>query len=244
MAPKFRARALRALVLASALAGAATSADAQRDRASVLLSDKPAPRDGCRIVPQPGRLPSIAQLADSAALATALAKFAADHPVRDGKVFALYSVAFASDGSVERVAPVEYWLPQGEEPNLTSLVRSSLTRQRPGRPWSVRVRVEPAAETVFRVGRSEVCPPRSTTRFDLTAPVLAQQQAPPAIRVNLQVSHEGRIRSLTLLRGTGDAELDRWVHDNLLQRSFTPGLLDGIATAMEHQEDVRIRARP
>ena len=240
-------RALCGLVLASALAGAfpfAQAAHAQRDRATVLLSDKPAPRDGCRIVPQPGRLPSFAQLADSVSLASALAKFAADHPVRDGKVFALYSVAFAGDGSVERVAPLDYWLPQGEEPALNAMIRASLARQQPGGPWSVRIRVEPGAEPVFRVGRSEMCSPRLTSRFELTAPALALQQAPPAIRVNLVVSNEGIIRSLTLVRSTGEAELDRWVHDTILGRSLQPGLLDGVAVEMKHQEDVRIKARP
>ncbi len=55
---------------------------------------------------------------------------------------------------------------------------------------------------------------------------------------------DGRMQSLTLLRGTGDTEVDRWVYDTLLRRSFNPGLVDGVAVAMDHTQHVRIRARP
>lgn len=236
-----RGTALGALVCALAFAAPAA---AQRARDPQLLSDKPAPREGCTTVRQPGTLPTVAALADSAALAQSMAKFAQDFPVRDGKLTALYSVAFAADGSVERVVPIDYWLPQGEEPQLTALVRQSIRPQRPGSPWSVRLRVDPAAETVFRVGRSEVCQPRSTTRFELVTAAIDQQQAPPPMRVRVIVGTQGEIRSLEVVRSSGERELDRWVHDSLLRRRFQPGLVDGVPVIMERDEDVRLRYRP
>jgi TonB family protein len=236
-----RGTALGALVCAVAFAA---PADAQRARDPQLLTDKPAPREGCTTVRQPGTLPSVAVLADSAALAQSMAKFAQEHPIRDGKMTALYSVAFAADGSVERVMPIDYWLPQGEEPQVTALLRNSIRAQRAGSPWSVRLRIDPAAETVFRVGRSEVCQPRSTTRFELSTAALDQQQAPPPMRVRVIVGTQGEIRSLEIVRSSGERELDRWVHDSLLSRRFQPGLIDGVPVTMERDEDVRLRYRP
>ena len=58
------------------------------------------------------------------------------------------------------------------------------------------------------------------------------------------VGPDGRVRGLQLLRRTGDAELDRWVEDNLARRTFQPGLIDGVPVVMENEETVRIRARP
>lgn len=236
-----RGTALGALVCTLAFAA---PAHAQRARDPQLLSDKPAPREGCTVVKQPGTLPAVGALADSAALARSLARFALDNPIRDGKMTALYSVAFAADGSVERVVPIDYWLPQGEEPQFTALVRQSIRPQRAGNPWSVRLRVEPAAQTVFRVGRSELCHPRSTTRFELTAPALSSLQAPPLMRMRALVGTQGEIRTLQIVRSSGEAELDRWVHDSLLSRRFQPGLIDGVPVMMERDEDVRLRFRP
>jgi TonB family protein len=233
-----------AALLACALAFAAIPANAQRARDPQLLSDKPAPREGCGIARQPGTLPTPALLADSVALARSLAEFAQEYPIRDGKMYAVYSVAFAADGSVERVAPIDYWLPQGREPELTAVVRAAIRAQRPGNPWSLRLRVEPASEPLIRVGRSEVCQPRSTTRFELTHPALAQGKPPEPMRVRVLVGTQGRIRGIDVLRGSGDAELDRWVESTLLSRTFLPGLVDGVAVEMQREEEVRIRYRP
>lgn len=236
-----RGTALGALVCALAFAA---PAHAQRARDPQLLSDRPAPRDGCTVVKQPGTLPSADMLLDSASLARSLATFAEEHPIRDGKQTALYSVAFAADGSVERLKAIEYFLPQGGEPEVTAMVRQSLRAQRTGAPWSVRLRVEPGSPTVFRVGRSEVCQPRSRTRFELNAPVLAQVQTPAPMRVRVVVGTGGEIRSLMVTRSSGENELDRWVHDTLLRYNFEPGLVDGVPVVMERDEDVRLRYRP
>ncbi len=233
-----------AALLACALALAAVPAHAQRSRDPQLLSDRPAPRDGCALSRNPGTLPALSTLADSAALARTLAEYAQRYPVRDGKLYAVYSVAFGQDGRVERLEPIDYWLPQGHDAELASRVRETLRAQRPANPWSLRLRVEPASEPAIRVGRSEVCQPRSTTRFELTYPALQPGTPPAPMRVRVDVSKEGRIHSIDLLRGSGDSELDRWVERTLLTRSFQPGLVDGVPVQMDREEEVRIRYRP
>lgn len=213
------------------------------DRPSLLLSDRPAPREDCRIVFQPHPLPSVGQLADSAALVEAVSGFTERFPLRDGSVRALYSVAFDRDGRLERLYPIDFWLPQGEAEAFHSLVRKHVRPQASG-PWSVRLLAEPGAEPTIRVGHSERCAPVSSTRFRLTAPVALQLQKPQPVRVRLEVGAEGRVRSVELLGSSGSAELDRWVMDTLQRYEFTPGLLDGAAVAMEYEEIVRIQVRP
>jgi hypothetical protein len=233
-----------ATLLVVALALAAIPAHAQRRRDPLLLSDKPAPRQGCTVSQRPSPLPALATLADSAALSAAVEMFARRHPIADGKMFAVYSVAFTADGNVERVAPVDYWLPQGMEPDVNALVRQSLKAQRPGAAWSVRVRFDADSTVTFRVGRSETCPPRATTRFELVTPAVSQTRPPTPVLARVLVGADGRVRSLSLVRTSGEPELDRWVHDNLLRHAFTPGLVDGVAVEMARDEEVRIQHRP
>jgi TonB family protein len=171
-------------------------------------------------------------------------EFARDFPIRDGKMFGVYSVAFAANGTVERVAAVDYFLPQGHEQDFAALIRTALRSQQPGAPWSVRVRVEPGAETVFRVGRSEVCEPRSRSSFQLATPAFSRILRPVPMRVQVRIATNGQIRAINILRPSGDNELDRWVQDTLLRRSFQPGLVDGTAVEMEREETVRFTYRP
>lgn len=78
------------------LLSACSTATVGMDRSIHLLSDRPAPRSGCRVVFQPHPLPSLSQLADSAALLSAVADYAARHPLSEGSIRALYSMAFGS----------------------------------------------------------------------------------------------------------------------------------------------------
>jgi TonB family protein len=241
--PFDRAAVLRVAALCATVS-AASPAHAQRARNPLLLSERPAPREGCKVESRPGTLPSFAELADSATLATTMRDFAREHPVRDGKTFGVYSVAFAADGRVERVAPVDYFLPQGYEPEFGSMIRTALRAQRPGTAWSVRVRIEPGDVPVFRVGRSETCEPVSLTRFELNAPALAQVERPAPMRVRVRVGAEGEAMGIEILRRSGDSELDRWVEQTLMRRAFRPGLVDGVAVPMDSEQTVTIRYRP
>jgi TonB family protein len=236
---------IRAAVLLCAGAFAAQPANAQRARDPLLLSDKPAPREGCAVARLPNPLPSVGALADSAALTQAVDEFARKYPLRDGqKMFAVYSVAFGADGQVARVSPIDWFLPRDREQELTGLVRQSVRAQPAGQPRSVRLRVEPGAEPALRVGRSEVCAARSTSRFELlTQAMEASTTAPLPVRVRVSVRESGEIAAIHILRSSGDRELDRWVEQSLLRRRYTPELVDGVAVAVEREEEVRIRYR-
>lgn len=243
--PKLRPLPLLLALLGLAACSAATARSALTADRSVLLIDRPAPREGCRIVLTPNPLPSVAQLADSAQLAAALSRFARQNPIRDGRMHALYSVAFGADGRLAHLKSIDYLLPQGKDAAVEQLVRQHFSRPASG-PWSVRLRVEAGGdgEPSFRVGRSEYCPPASRTRFKLVAPIAAQLQRPQPVRLRLLVSGEGRVRSSEILSSSGDAELDRWVRDHLERYQFSPALLDGFPVEREHEETVQIQARP
>ncbi|HET7230920.1 MAG TPA: TonB family protein [Longimicrobium sp.] len=229
--------------LGAALLLGATPANAQ-SRAEQLLSDRPPPRHSCTVATAPGRLPALSQLADSAALAGAVAEFAQRYPISGGQpMFGLYSIAFNAAGAVERVKDLEYFLPRDKSDEFTALVRQHLRAQGPGRGWSVRLRVEPAGTPVFRVGRSEVCEPESNTRFSVEAPALEGGRRPTPIRLRAHVNQDGVVDDVQLLRGSGSEELDRWVQDTLRRHRFEPGMVDGVAVPMNHEETVHLRSR-
>lgn len=237
--PTRRIRLACTLLGVALLASTATLAEAQNSRAAQLLSDRPAPRRGCRISQAP--LPSVSQLADSARLAQVAAQFAADYPVREGKLRGLYSISFGNRGQVERVSDVDYWLPEGQAEAFRQIVRATLLPQQSG-PFSVRLLVEPSAEPVIRVGRSEVCPPESNMRFSLTAPALAGVEGPQQpVRLKMFIGEDGRMASISVVSSSGNSELDRWVESVVLQYRFAPGLVDGTPVAMEHEQSIRIR---
>jgi hypothetical protein len=222
------------------LSGCSTAA-LKVDRAALLLSDVPPPREGCGIAFQPRNLPALSQLADSAALVQTATEFARRHPLRDGAARALYSIRFAQDGRVEAVEPLDYWLPQGQEAAFHALVRRSLRSQASG-PGSVRLLVQPGDSAAFRIGRSERCPPEPGTTFRLLAPVTVKL-SPQPVRVWLAIDKEGRVSGHQILSSSGSEEVDRWVGEMLQSHGFTPGLIDGVAVAMEHEEVVRLQTR-
>lgn len=241
VAPPRLRRAIPLLAAASLLLPAAAHA---QSRAEQLLSDRPAPRRGCSISTVPGHLPALSQLVgDSATFAAAVAEYARQHPLRDGGMFALYSVAFTPEGAVERVKELDYLLPQGGADEFTSLLRASLRPQPAGKAWSVRLRIEPGAATVFRVGRSETCEAESLTRFTVEAPSLEGGRRPTPLRLRVQVDARGNVTDVQLLRGSGSDELDRWVLDALRGNPFSFGLVDGVAVPMAVDVTVPFRSR-
>jgi hypothetical protein len=215
--------------------------EAQGRRAEQLLSDKPPPRRGCNVLQVP-RLPALGTLVDSAGLAAGVIRYAEEFPVREGAVFAVYSVVFARDGSVERVSAIDYWLPEVAVGTLENLVRTSLLRQPTG-GFSVRLRVDPGPAPLIRVGYSERCLPVPTTRFRLIAPVAFPVERPTPLRLRILVSADGRITGSQLLSSSGSPELDRWVETQLAARTFEPGLIDGVPVAMDYEETITIQSR-
>jgi hypothetical protein len=192
---------------------------------------------------QPRRLPSVAQLADSATLASDVAEYARQYPITgDQPMFALYSIGFDEHGVVERVKAIDYLLPREKETELTDRLRASLRRQ--DGPLNVRLRIEPGAAVPLRVGRSERCPPEANMRFNLVSSVLTPTGTPPNIVLRTVVAPDGSVLGQQMLRRTGSTELDTWVENALARRHYAPGLIDGTPVQMEIEETVRIRARP
>jgi hypothetical protein len=236
---------IRAIFAASLLAATLVpgAARAQESRAEQLLSDRPLTRQGCVVNSQPRSLPSVAQLADSATLATDVAEYARQYPITgDRPMFAVYSIGFDEHGVVERVKAIDYFLPTDRETELTDRLRASLKQQ--GGPLNVRLRIEPGSAAPFRVGRSERCPPLSNMRFGLTAPATSSTGTPPNILLRTLVAPDGSVVGQQMLRRTGSSELDMWVENSLARRRYQPGLIDGVPVQMEIEETVRIRARP
>jgi hypothetical protein len=241
---EIRARRLHALVAALALASFAAPASAQKDRADVLLSDRPAPRHDCRVMDTPRTLPAVAQLADSVGLAQGLATYASKYPLAgDRRMYAVYSIGFDAAGRIERLQPIDYLLPQGYEGDLNELVRSTVHGQRAGNPVSLRLRVEPAAQPVMRVGRSEQCPPQANMRFEVLATGALALQHPSPIRARATVDSTGHVVAMRITQPSGEQYIDAWVEEVLNQHVFTPGLIDGVPWLMEAEESFFIRGR-
>jgi len=232
------------MMVAALLLLTAASAHAQRGREEQLLSDRPAPRRGCTITHDPSPLPGLDQLVDSATLAGQVAAYAAQYPISGGQPMrALYSIAFDANGNLERVKSLDYFLPEGHANQLEQLVTSALRTQRPGRAWSVRLRVEPGGATPFRVGRSEYCPPELLQRFSVQAPANFPVQSPPPMRVRVTVGEDGHVRSFEMLHGSGAPELDDWVQNHLVNGAWAPALLDGVEVMGEVELSLPVRTR-
>lgn len=240
-----------ALALLAACAGAANQAGTQpaaqpatqSSRESLYLSSRPAPRENCRPAPVPVRLPTLSELADSAALMAAISRYAEQHRLDAGRdtMYTLFSVAFAPTGRAERVRGIEWWMPEGTVDPLATIVGQHMKPRAGG--GSVRLRVRPDARPEIRVGRSQVCRPASRMSFRLEAPQLDPVSKPQPILLRIRVSAEGRVVGAQVLRSSGQEELDRWVRSNVEGYQYSPGLVDGVPVEMEYEQSIQITAR-
>jgi hypothetical protein len=234
----------RNLLFALLLAAATTNAAAaQRNRAEIFLTERPAPRRNCAAIQSPRALPAVSAIADSAALAAAVANFARSFPIT-GPSFGVFSVAFRADGSVERVAPIDYMLADGQAGVFAGLIRSHLRLTDLRGPLTLRLRVDASETPTFRVGRSERCAPTIQTRFRVeTFTGRNPQDRPNAVRARVVVEETGHVASVFISGSTGMSELDRWIRDSLLNREVEPGLIDEVPLQMEFEETVQVQTR-
>lgn len=228
-----------ALALLSACAAATT----QPGRESLYLSSRPAPRENCRPAPVPSRLPALSELADSAALMAAIGRFAEQHRFSAARdtTYTLFSVGFARDGRVERVRGIEWWMPEGTVDPLAAIVGQHLKPQSGG--GSIRLRVRPDARPEVKVGRSQVCMPKSGQSFHLVSGQIDPLSKPQPILLRIRVSADGRVMGSQLLRSSGQEEMDRWVRSVVDRYPYAPGLVDGVPTDMEYEQTIQIAAR-
>lgn len=236
-------------LLSLVLPGCATvnAAAAPADRAAVLLSTKAPPRSSCTVATQPSRLPSVDQVADSAALSAAVSALSREQRIGGSDVFLLLSVGFDRSGAVQWVRPVDWYLPEGAAEQMRALVSSRLRPQAHG-DWSIRLRVVPGATPTFTVGRSEICPPEGVRTVQLNLPVQFSQLSPSAMRVRALIGTRGELLGAEQEASSGNVDLDRWVVRELANSRYGPGLVDGIPTVMPLEQTIqftqRINSRP
>ncbi len=233
-------RAAGVLALALALLGAAAApgeASAQRDRRATYLSDREAPRGDCRQSPRPGRLPTLDALADSAALMAGIETLAMEYRTTQDTTFVLLSVWLTDEGTVDRVQEIDYYVAREMIEPLKALVSRTLRPQRGG--GYLRLRIHPGTRRVL-VGRSEVCLPRGPDRVNVRRPEISGRDIYQAFRARIIVNPDGRALSVTPARSTGDESINVFIIRMLQSSSYTPGLVDGIATQMQYDQDVRI----
>jgi hypothetical protein len=234
-------RAAGFFALALALFGVAAApgdASAQRDRRATYLSDREAPRGDCRPSPRPGRLPTLDVLADSAALMAGIEALATEHNVTHDTSFVLLSVWLAEEGTVERVQEIEHSAAAAMLEPLKALVSRTLEPQRGG--GYLRLRIHPGTRRVL-VGHSEVCLPRGPDRARVRRhEMLSRRETYQTFRARIVVNADGRALGVTPSRSTGDENVNVFIVRMLQSASYTPGLVDGIATQMQYEQDVRV----
>ena len=232
-------RAAGFLALALALLGAAAApsdASAQRDRRATYLSDRESPRGGCRQSPRPGRLPTLGVLADSAALMAGIEQLAMEYRTTQDTSFVLLSVWLGADGTPERVQEIEYYVVTEMLEPLKALVSRTIKPQRGG--GYLRLRIHPGTRRVL-IGRSEVCEPQGPDRVNVRRPQIAGRDSYQLFRARILVNAEGRPISVTATRNSGDPSIDDFVVRMLQSARYGPGMVDGIATQMQYEQDVR-----
>lgn len=186
-------------------------------------------------------LPSVADLADSSALAAAVLGVAREGRITDPQTYMVLSLEILPDGSVGRLRAIDWFMPAALNYTLEVAVREQLRQSSVG-AGNVRLRVEPTTGVV-RVGRSEQCPPVETMRFELYAPAtMGRLNLQPAV-LRLRVLADGAVAGVTVMRSTGDGEIDRWIVSKVPERRYHPALIDGIAVPMDYEQTVRVRQR-
>jgi hypothetical protein len=226
--------------LALALLGAAAApsdASAQRDRRAIFLTDRPEPRSDCRQSPRPGRLPTLDALADSAALMAGIESLAMEYRTTQDTSFVLLSVWLNEQGAPERVTEIDYYVAREMIEPLKALVSRTVKPQR-GAGY-LRMRIHPGTRRVL-IGRSEVCEPQGPDRVQVRRNAIAGRDIYQLFRARIQVNAEGRAISVSPSRGSGDSGIDDFVVRMLQSARYAPGLVDGIATGMQYEQEVRM----
>lgn len=240
---------LRAAPLALAAAAAFSSGAAAQhggraaDRAAVLLSDRPAPREGCRIEARPNPLPAVDAVVDSAALDARLrAYLPTQHMEHGSDMHVLVSLGWDGRGNPTRARPFDWFVPQGVGDELGAIVRATVRNQRGAA--NVRLRID-FAEGVpaYRLGRSEVCLPQGLERVNILAPAVAQIDAPHDVRVRVTVGAQGQMMGSQLVGSSGQRYWDDEVMRMVSSARFAPGIVDEAPETMDYEATIHFRSR-
>jgi hypothetical protein len=239
------------VVITVSVAACATRAPQAVDRATVFLSEGPAPRGDCIPVDAPGTLPSPDALVDTSSLGAQVRAF--QEQLDDGfSGYVLLTMLYEPDGTNVRRDVIEHSLPSTAADSIQKLVFASL-REMPEHDESVqvRLRVDVNDGVRFRTGRSEYCPP-SPRDPQLEASLYGVQGTGIRYRrggreriaiVRLGVHPNGYVTGGRFLRGapTGST-LEQDVVRYLRQYSFDPARVDGVPVPGTIDVPVRIPA--
>ena len=111
----------------------------------------------------------------------------------------------------------------------------------PPETGTVRLRLILGETPAARIEQSQVCPAEIRGRFQLRTGTPQQRRTQPTLRVRARVAADGSILSAQILRSSGDMEIDQWVQSALSAGSAVPGLVDGIPTLMDAEQEIRVR---
>lgn len=230
-----RPSALRPLVVALAAPVALAAQEPVE-----IITEVPGPGDReCAEAEEPDPLPPLAQLADSAALADAVAGISTPEMERR---YALYSLHYGEGGSLDWVARLRTNLPADARGGAVEALLPHLEREQPGEGWTVRLALTFGPAPRFLVGRSRVCPAVRAEDGIRRTGIIVQRSSGPGIpplpprelrttrpyRLRVKVSPAGRALDVRVLRSSGTRFVDEEASDAAKAASYLPELHDGI----------------
>jgi hypothetical protein len=187
--------------------------------------------DRCSPWALPARLPSAAELLDSAA---AVALLQSDTSF--GRGTAVLALGIDAAGRLRQLRLLDTDLPRPTAERLAAVLGSLIEPQPPGgAAWQVRLAVEVGTSQRLAVARSELCRPRPQPGGTTTAIERAETGARlvdvPAQWV-VRVDAAGHVQAVKILYHTAYPDLEPAIADELYALRFLPGSLDGVPLAM------------
>jgi TonB family protein len=203
---------------------------------------------GCVDEVPAGRVPSAAQLVDTAALAAALRELASEGNVA-GRV--ILTMEFDADGTNVERRILRHDVAPATADSIQRLVFGAV-RSGPetGRPWGARLTVEVGRVVRFETESREYCPPRPLDR-DLRWAIGEEAAPGPRYRagrlqrtvlLRVLVHPTGRVQDAQVVRGAvSGGSQERELFDFIRRYTFHPATLDGRPVGGEVTVPVRVR---
>jgi len=228
---------------------ACATGNAAPDRAA-LLSEAPAPGyRACQVLDIPETLPSPEQLVDVSTLESGVTELWRDQELESGHV--LLSMAYDADGTNIRRDVIEHSTQPMAADSVQKLVFAALEEMPEAEEeWTVRLRIDMNEDALFRVGRSEYCPPqardtemdRAIRSIQFRAPRVERGVRTRTVMVRVTVDPAGRVRAATPRTGPPmGTDMQQRIYYHMQQFIFEPARLDGAPTVGTIDVPVRVR---
>lgn len=196
--------------------------------ALLLTANDLAPGRHCDIVDPDVPLPPIASVLDTAAMPDYLQQAGAAADTGYG----LFSVRFAPTGAPARARLIEATFPDSLRDRMQEVMSSALLDRGAGAPLRARVRVDLGPKPVYRIGKSEYCPPipepgPPPPAGPLGFSTTVARRAPATIKYELELSPNGEVEAVRFVSGV-DMELEQALRTSLMGRHYKPAIDDGL----------------